>query len=82
MGITSFDLAKIISKFVNKCDIIVENKKNETNHFLYDVSKIKNELNFSASLKPNLKILKPWFTKNLKNNKSKNSRNLNNKRKL
>ncbi len=79
VGITPFDLAKIISKLVNQCEIIVENKKNETNHFFYDVSKIKNELDYHASLKPNLKILKPWFTKNSKISKS---RNLNNKRKL
>lgn len=79
---TPFDLAKIISKFTNQCEITVENKRNETNHFFYDVSKIKNELDFYASLKPNLKILKPWFTKNLKKDKSKNSGNLNNKRKL
>jgi len=81
-GITPFDLAKVISKFVNHCKIIVKNKKNKTNHFLYDVSKIKNELNFSASSKPDLKTLEPWFKKNLKQNKSQYSRNLNNKRKL
>jgi len=81
LGITSLDLAKIISKFVQPCKIIVENKKYETNHFLYDVTKIKNELNFNALSKPDLKTLKPWFTKNLRNSKSKNSRNLNNKRK-
>jgi nucleoside-diphosphate-sugar epimerase len=82
VGTTSFNISKIILKFVNPCSIYVENKNNDTNHFLYDVSKIKNELNFSSSSIPNLKILKPWFKQNLKRNKSKNSRNLNNKRKV
>ena len=59
----AFNLAKIISKFVDGCEIFIENKKGETNHFLYDVSKIENEINFTAKSKPNFKILKPWFDK-------------------
>jgi|TARA_B110001454_G_scaffold216792_1_gene240698 UDP-glucose 4-epimerase len=63
IGTTPFNLAKIISKFVDGCEIFIENKKGETNHFLYDVSKIEKEINFTAKSKPNFKILKPWFDK-------------------
>lgn len=61
IGITAFDLAKIISKLVGDCKISIENKKQITNHFLYDVSKIKNDMNFTIETKPTLKTLKPWF---------------------
>ena len=82
VGITAFDLAKIISKFVNGCKISVEHKTTNTNHFLYDVSKIKKEMNFTAKSKPNSKVLKPWFEKFLKLKQPNISRNLNNKRKV
>ena len=70
IGITAFDLAKIISKFVVGCKILIQNKKQQTNHFLYDVSKIQKEINFKAKIKLNLKILKPWFKTFKKLNKS------------
>ncbi len=82
MGITAFDLAKIISKFVNGCKISVEHKMGDTNHFLYDVSKIKKEIDFTIKSKPNSKVLKPWFEKFSKLKQSNIPRNLNNKRKL
>ncbi len=61
MSITPINLAKIISNLVNECKISVENKKCETNHYLYDVSKIEKEIGFIAKIKPNFKILKSWF---------------------
>ena len=80
-GITSFDLAKIISKFVKGCKVSIENKKEETNHFIYDTTKIQQEINFTAKIKPDSKILKPWFKKIIELEKLNDSRNLNNKRK-
>jgi len=81
IGITAFDMAKIISKFVKECNISTENKKDETNHFLYDVTKIQQEINFKANIKPNSKILKSWFKKFFELEKLNDARNLNNKRK-
>jgi len=80
VGITSFELAKTISKLTNNCQISIENKKSETNHFLYDNSKIQQEFGFKSKIKPNSKILKPWLQIILKSKKQTVSRNLNNKR--
>ncbi len=82
IGITAFDLAKTISQFVKGCKIYTENKKEEKNHFLYDVTKINHEVNFKAKTRADSKILKPWFEKSTKFKQSKISRNLNNQRKL
>ena len=73
IGITPLKLSKIISKFVVGCKILTQNKKQQTNHFLYDVSKIQKEINFKAKIKPNSKILKPWFKTFRKLNKSTSS---------
>lgn len=81
MGITALDLAKVISKFVDDCKLSIEYKTSHTNHFFYDTSKIKKEIDFTTKSKPNPKVLKPWFEKFSKLNPP-NTRNLNNKRKL
>lgn len=81
VGMTAFDLAMIISRFVKECEIVVENKNEEINHFLYDVTKIQREINFKVKNKPDSKTLKPWFEKIIELKKLSVSRNLNNKRK-
>lgn len=63
VGINPFELAQIISKFTNDCKIIIENKKQKTNHFLYDISKIKSDMKFEISNQPTPKNLKSWFEK-------------------
>jgi len=81
IGITALDLAKIISKFVKGCKISIEYKKEETNHFFYDVSKAEQEITFKAKPNINSKILKLWYENITSSKKSHISRNLNNKRK-
>ena len=78
-GITPYDLAKIISKFIDNCEIIIEDKNQYTNHSFYEITKAYNEIKFKPKIKLNEKILKPWFKLFLKNQSSLNfSRNLNN----
>ncbi|MGY5151473.1 MAG: NAD-dependent epimerase/dehydratase family protein [Candidatus Nitrosopumilus sp. bin_6a] len=81
VGITPFELGKTISKLSTGCKISIIHKKQDTNHFLYDVSKIQHELGVKSKINPTQKILKPWYQKLKKSKKSSNSRNINNKRK-
>ena len=80
VGITPFELGTTISKFSADCKISIKDKKQETNHFLYDVSKIQHELGVKAKISPDQKILKSWYQKLVKSKKFSDSRNLNNKR--
>ena len=78
-GITPYDITKIISKFVDNCEIIIENKNQYTNHSFYEITKAYNEIQFKPRIKLNEKILKSWFKLFLKNQHSLNfSRNVNN----
>jgi nucleoside-diphosphate-sugar epimerase len=79
VGVTPLELAKTISALTRNCVISIKNKKSETNHFLYDVSKIQQEFGFKSKIKPNSKILKPWLQEIIRSKKN-ISRNLNNKR--
>lgn len=81
VGITPLELGKIISKLSTGCKISIKYKKQDTNHFLYDISKIQNELGVKVKINPNQKTLKPWYQKLQKSKKPSDSRNINNNRK-
>lgn len=71
-GMTPFDIANIISKFVDDCKIIIQDKNQHANHSFYDITKAYNEIKFKAKIKPNKQLLKPWFQSFLKNQQNHN----------